>query len=159
RHARAMETHAAAISLRGDPAPGLFDGVDPARLGQDRMPTTAASLALSRSNSVNWCVAACPSEGWASTIFGEPDLERLWDAVASCTRLDEPDPVAAWRAHVERLRARCAQLDERRFDALRFRGPGTDLLVGLLPVSRWLGGGATINGRLTLVNMPTEEVF
>ena len=57
-------------------------------------------------------------------MFGEPDVERLWAAVETATRLDEPDPVAAWRPH----RAACAggprRLDERGFDAIRFRGPG-----------------------------------
>jgi len=33
-------------------------------------------------------------------MFGEPDLERLWKAVEFTVRLDEDDPVAAWRAHV-----------------------------------------------------------
>ena len=37
------------------------------------------------------------------TVFGEPDVERLWDAVATAVRLDEPDPVAAWREHIAKL--------------------------------------------------------
>jgi len=67
-------------------------------------------------------------------------VERLWDAVVVATRLDEPDPVAAWREHIAKLNGRAAHLDERRFDAIRFRGPGTDLTVGLSPQSRWLSG-------------------
>ena len=51
-------------------------------------------------------------------------------------------------------------LDERRFDAIRFRGPGTDLPVGLMPESRWLTGAEkTVTGIDDVVNMPTEEVF
>ena len=52
---------------------------------------------------VNWCVAACPNEGWARTIFGEPDVERLWELVAYCIRLDEPGTPAqgAWDLEVE----------------------------------------------------------
>src|SRR3712207_8866891 len=53
---------------------------------------------------ISWCVAGAPSEGWARAIFGEPDVDRLWQLVAEAVRLDEPDPVAAWRAHVERDR-------------------------------------------------------
>ena len=68
-----------------------------------------------------------------STVFGEPDVERLWEAVATAVRLDEPDPVAAWREHIARLEQRAAALNERRFDALRYRGPGTDLTIGLHP--------------------------
>ncbi len=52
-------------------------------------------------------------------------------------RLDEDDPVAAWREHLDRLDARAAALTELRPDAIRYRGPGTDLTVGLLPTAFW----------------------
>ena len=75
-------------------------------------------------------------------------------------RLDEPDPVAAWREHTARLRARCEQLDALQLAALHFDGPGTDLTVGLLPESRWIGGGIeTRDGIAHVPNLPTEEVF
>jgi aminopeptidase len=93
-------------------------------------------------------------------MFGEPDLDRLWDAVAAAVRLDEPDPVGAWRAHQEKLRTRCRQLDQGKFDAIRFTGPGTDLTVGLHPAAHWHGGGTeTQSGVAHIANMPTEEVF
>ena len=51
-------------------------------------------------------------------------------------------------------------LSERRFDAIRFRGPGTDLTIGLLPGSRWTSGTETTrSGVRCVVNMPTEEIF
>ena len=89
---------------------------------------------------IAWTIVGYPNPGWAKAVFGEPDVERLWQAVAVATRLDEDDPVAAWRTHIARLQERAALLDERRFDAIRFRGPGTDLTVGLMPESRWLTG-------------------
>ena len=39
------------------------------------------------------------------------------------------------------LKDRARQLNERRFDAVRFRGPGTDLTVGLLPIADWTAAG------------------
>ena len=58
------------------------------------------------------------------------------------------------------MQERAALLDERRFDAIRFRGPGTDLTVGLMPESRWQSGSEqTVTGIEEVVNMPTEEVF
>jgi len=93
-------------------------------------------------------------------VFGEPDVERLWEKVAFCMRLDEPDPVEAWREHIARLDARAATLTALRPDALRYRGPGTDLTVGLLPSARW--GSArfrTAGGIDYVANMPTEEIF
>jgi aminopeptidase len=113
-----------------------------------------------RENSVNWSVVAAPNEGWARQVFGEPDLERLWELIEFAMRLDEPDPVAAWREQGVRLKERAATLNALRPDALRFRGPGTDLTVGLLPNSRWDGGGSeTASGIRFFANMPTEEIF
>ena len=75
-------------------------------------------------------------------------------------RLDEDDPVAAWRAHVAKLGARAKLLNDMRVDSLRYRGPGTDLTVGLLPESRWQGCESTTSTGIPYVaNMPTEEVF
>jgi aminopeptidase len=93
-------------------------------------------------------------------VFGEPDVERLWDLVARAVRLDEADPVAAWAAHTALLDDRAGQLNERGFDAIRFRGPGTDLVVGLSQRSRWKGTyEETAYGLRHVVNLPTEEVF
>jgi aminopeptidase len=109
---------------------------------------------------VNWSGVAFPNEGWATQIFGEPDVERLWETVAFCTRLDEADPVVAWREHMAKLETRAAQMNERKFDALRYRGPGTDLTVGLLPNARWMSAlFRTADGREYVPNMPTEEIF
>src|SRR5207244_5285633 len=75
-------------------------------------------------------------------------------------RLDEPDAVAAGREHTALLRSRCDQRDALGFDALHFEGPGTDLTVGLLAESRWIGGGIeTRDGVPHVPNLPTEEVF
>jgi len=151
----------AQISIAGEPEPELLADVDQQRLGRAR-PVEAVKLYLNAVNerAINWTIAAFPTEGQAQQIFGEPDLERLWEAVAHAVRLDEPDPVAAWRAHTEKLRARCRVLNERAFDAIRFTGPGTDLTVGLIAGARWLGGGTeTRTGVFHVANMPTEEVF
>jgi aminopeptidase len=151
----------AQISIAGDPEPELLADVDQERLGRAR-PMEAAQRYMQglTDGAFNWTIAAFPTEGQAQQVFGEPDLDRLWDAVAHAVRLDEPDPVAAWREHIAKLQERSALLDERAFDAVHFRGPGTDLTVGLLPGARWLGGGTeTRNGIFYVANMPTEEVF
>jgi aminopeptidase len=152
---------AAVIQVAGEPEPELLSDLDQGRVGKAR-PVEAYRLYLEAVNKrlINWTIAAHPTAGQAQQIFGEPDLERLWEAVAHAVRLDEPDPVAAWRAHLEKLRARCAQLNELALDAVRFTGPGTDLTVGLLAGAQWQGGGArTRDGIDHVANMPTEEVF
>jgi aminopeptidase len=151
----------AIIMIGGDPEPELLADLDQQRVGKAR-PVAAMQRQLEFQNAktVNWTIAAYPTEGQALQMFGEPDVERLWEAMARTVRLDEPDPVAAWRAHSERLRARCELLDAQGFDAIRFSGPGTDLTVGLYPGSRWNGGGTTTaSGIQHVPNLPTEEVF
>ena len=91
--------------------------------------------------SVNWTGVAYPTAGWATQVFGEPDVERLWEAVAFCTRLDEADPVAAWREHMDRLERRAAELNELelRRDPLPRPGHGLDRRAarpGALDVAR-----------------------
>ncbi|MGG7379624.1 aminopeptidase, partial [Escherichia coli] len=69
-----------------------------------------------------------------------PDVDRLWSAVAHAMRLDQPDPAAAWSERLDELEARARAMTERGFDAIRYRGPGTELEVGLIAGSRWLAG-------------------
>jgi aminopeptidase len=93
-------------------------------------------------------------------VLGTPDVDALWQLVAETTRLEQPDPVAAWREHGARLSARAAVLNELELDAVRFRGPGTELEVGLIPGGRWGAAGTTTKGGIEFVpNLPTEEVF
>ncbi len=155
------EEHGALIQIVGDPEPELLADLDGTRVGKTRMRELAERyVKATNQRLINWAIVAFPNEGWATSVFGEPDVERLWDAVASATRLDEPEPVEAWRAHIDKLVARAAHLNERGFDSLRFRGPGTDLTVGLIRGSRWCTAlEETVDGRRHVVNMPTEEVF
>jgi aminopeptidase len=151
----------ATIGTTGDPEPELLADLPGERVGRARMPHLAeVKMAQMGDRVVNWTGIACPSAGWAAKMFGEPDLERLWEAVAFCTRLDEPDPAAAWHAHMDRLERRAAELNARGFDALHYRGPGTDLTVGLLDQARWMSARfTTADGIEYVPNMPTEEVF
>jgi aminopeptidase len=155
------EEGGATIALTGDPEPDLLGDLDQDRVGRAR-PRELVAEYFRQANErlVNWSILASPTEGWAQTMFGEPDMERLWEAIAYTNRLDEDDPVAAWNEHIARLEARSARLNELRLDALRFHGAGTDLTVGLLPESTW-GGGVeeTVFGVRHVPNMPTEEVF
>jgi aminopeptidase len=151
----------ALVSITGNPEPDLFRDLDGRRVGLTRATKLSeAHLRQITDGTINWTIVAYPNEGWAETVFGEPDIERLWGAVSSAVRLDEQDPVAAWNAHVDRLTARARAMTERDFDAVRFRGPGTDLAVALIPKSEWLTARTTTAwGHEFIPNMPTEEVF
>lgn len=156
-----FETKPAIVNLAGTPDPRLFDDLDPALVAKsDPRDFRAAYLPLVSDRVTNWVIVAAPNASWAEELFGEPDLERLWQLVAVATRVDADDPVEAWREHVATLKARAAAITDRRFDAIRYHGPGTDLTVGLLPASRWLAATFTTkDGIEHIPNLPTEEVF
>jgi aminopeptidase len=158
---RAFEDHPALIALTGNPDPNLLADLDAALVARSEpKEIRKRSLELIAGRHVNWTIVSAPNEGWARQVFGEPDLERLWDAVAVATRLDAPDLVSAWREHAAVLKARAETLDARGFDAVRFRGPGTDLTVGLIRGGRWMcATNETVTGVEHIPNLPTEEVF
>ena len=155
------EERPALIALTGNPDPDLLAGLDLGLVGRaDPREIRALMASAISARRFNWSIVSAPNAGWATQVFGEPDVERLWEAVATATRLDEPDPVEAWRAHTEKLKARADALEARSFDAVRFRGPGTDLTIGLLPTSRWMCATfETETGIKHIPNLPTEEVF
>jgi aminopeptidase len=153
--------HGALIAITGEPSPDLLSDLDQTRVGKLR-PVAAQkqSNELIGKQLINWTIVAMPNAAWAEQIFGSPDVDRLWQAVEKAVRLDAADPVSSWRAHINRLDAIANALAERRFDALHYRGPGTDLTVGLLSGSRWkCANFHTAFGVSHVPNLPTEEVF
>jgi aminopeptidase len=161
RTRRMGEARAAIIALTGDAEPDLLSDLPGPRVGKARPKEIAEENSRQINEQLNnWTVVGVPNEGWARQMFGEPDIDRLWELVAFCTRLDDADPVEAWREHVQALEQRAVALNALQFDAVRFTGPGTDLTVGLLPESRWQGVEShTAEGIPYVANMPTEEVF
>jgi aminopeptidase len=160
------ELEAARIVLSPFVAPGLLEGVDPARAGRDRLPTVRELFKVVDDRSVAWTVSPFPTEAWAQMVFPELEpaaaLDALWQDIEHVCRLDEPDPIGAWERRIHEIWEVASRLDALDLDALRFVGPGTDLTVGLLPSSRFAkdGGGATTRTGIHHVpNLPTEELF
>lgn len=151
----------ALIMIAGEDEPELLADLDQTRVGKARTIDALKEVRRGQGErTMAWTIAAWPTAGWAQLMFGEPDTERLWNAVAATVGLEDADPVASWKAHVAKLRERSRQLNELQLDALRYDGPGTDLTVGLLAEHKWLGGGVeTTYGAFHVPNMPTEEVF
>ncbi len=150
-------------------------GGDPALLrGQDTKKVARANVAMSKASrpamelitrhEINWTIVASATPAWARTISpDEPEdvaIARLWNAIFSCSRVLNDGAIENWRAHDAQLQSRAAHLNEKRFRALHYTGPGTDLVVGLADDHLWLGGGTIAgNGLHCIPNMPTEEVF
>ncbi|MDR3764264.1 MAG: aminopeptidase [Acidobacteriota bacterium] len=113
---------------------------------------------------INWTIVAGATPAWAASMFPNdaPDaaLAKLWEAIFFTSRIDVEDPVAAWKAHDAGLQKRAAHLNEKRYAALHYQGPGTDFRLGLADDHMWMGGGTEAgNGVYCIPNIPTEEVF
>ncbi|MCB4822247.1 aminopeptidase [Roseicella aerolata] len=164
--AQAFRDGAARLAIVGED-PALLAGQEPgkvARANRARSRAYRPALELISGTVINWSLVAAATPAWAKVMF--PDLPeeqamaRLWDAIFAASRVDAPDPVAAWAAHNAGLMARRTMLNGKRYAALHFRGPGTDLRVGLAEGHAWMGGLSTAkNGITGNPNIPTEEVF
>ena len=158
------EQRAARIGLSGPVAPGLLDDLDPVRSGRDHLPALRESGKLVNDRTTNWSIVPCPTREWAELVFpdlpGEEAEAELDRHLLHILRLDEPDPIAAWRERATTLVSSATTLTDRSFDALHYEGPGTDFTVGLLPGARWLAASfETVDGIEHMANIPTEEVF
>lgn len=154
----------ARISLSGPATPGLLDDLDPRRAGRDQLPFIREAGVVVNERTTNWAIVPYPTMGWARQVHPGLDddeaLARLAQQILHVCRLDEDDPVAAWRERSDFLVAIADRVTGRRFDALHFEGPGTDLTVGLLPTTRFMAARfETVEGIEHMPNLPSEEVF
>lgn len=146
--------------------PDLYNGIDPDRVATSRNTLLQKVWEPLRKyeNLSNWCVVATSAPAWARKVF--PDLpeeqavEKLWEAIFKACRIDVPDPVSAWEAHIQKLIKYKDYLNAKRYSALHYRAPGTDITIGLPEKQIWAGAQESFkNGVTCTVNIPTEEVF
>ena len=164
--AAAFDRGAARLAVVGED-PSLLSAQDPEKVARvNRARSVAYRPALERvvNFDINWNIVSFATPAWAKAVFpDQPEdvaVQRLWDAIFAASRVDGPDPIGEWQRHNEGLSRRTAFLNEKRYYALRFRGPGTDLTVGLADDHLWEGGASTAkNGVTCNPNIPTEEVF
>ncbi|BCH57624.1 aminopeptidase [Agrobacterium vitis] len=164
--AKAYAGGAARLAISGD-NPMLLASQDPAKVARANKANSIAykpALEPISNFDINWNISSYPNPSWAAQVF--PDLpldeavKKLADAIFAASRVDQPDPVAAWMAHNGELAKRSAWLNGERFSSLHFTGPGTDLRVGLADGHEWHGGSSTAKNGITCnPNIPTEEVF
>ncbi len=162
-----IEKNIAIISIvSSDPA--IYEGIDIVKI---KRYSKAHSIALkdyrnaTMNNEVRWCVVSVPSAAWALKVFPnlsqKEAIDKLWEAIAVAMRLNEADPVKAWKEHVEKLTARAQFLNESNFDSIHLKNnKGTDLTVGLPAGHIWTAAGEVAkDGVMFTANMPTEEIF
>ncbi|MCW2984267.1 MAG: aminopeptidase [Conexibacter sp.] len=156
--------HAARVGLTGPAHPGLLSDLDPSRVGRDQLPAVRETGQVVNERTTNWTAVPCPTRPWAQLVHPDLDADEAWvklcEEILHVCRLDTDDPIAAWRERAETLVAAAGRVTERRFDALRFVGPGTDLTVGLMKTSKFLAARfETVDGIVHLPNLPSEEIF
>lgn len=164
--AAAYRNGAARLAIVGED-PSLLAKEDPekvSRANRARSKAYMPALSLISNFDINWTIVSAATPSWARTMFPHDPEEiavaKLWSAIFSASRVDTPDPIAAWETHNAALHARTRMLNAKNYAALHFRGPGTDLRVGLADGHEWNGGAARAkNGIVCNANIPTEEVF
>ena len=163
---RMVEKGDALLSITGSD-PDLLGGLDPEILGMMQKTHLQQFSRVSEkvsANAINWCVVAAAGEGWAKKVFPELAPEKaqakLWEAIFETTRINQPDPIAAWQEHIINLRGRAKYLQAKQYTALHYSAPGTDFTLGLPNGHIWVSAQSLAqNGIAFTANMPTEEVF
>lgn len=147
--------------------PNLLEGVDPALIGKYRKAASQKyepTYKYIENNTQNWCVVSTATPAWARKVFPELPVEqaqeKLWEAIFDACRVNVKDPVKAWRDHAEKLHRNCEYLNGKKYTALHYKAPGTDLTLGLPENHIWMGASSTTVGGIEFIpNLPTEEVF
>ena len=164
--AKAFSANTARLSIVGDD-PMLLSTQDPGKVSRANKANSMAyqpALEKIAGFDINWNIIAWPGTAWAKLVFpnetADNAVRKLADAIFAASRVDREDPIAAWADHNAKLHEKTAWLNQNRFSALHFKGPGTDLTVGLADGHEWHGGASTAKNGITCnPNIPTEEVF
>lgn len=149
--------------------PQLYEGIDSKKL-EASMRTRIKNMKFATdargSNYCRWTIVCTPTAAWAKKIFpnaksNEEAIDLMWNAIIKAMRLDQPDPVQAWKEHIEKLTARAEFLNKNNFEYVHIKsGIGTDVKIGLVPNHLWLAAGEKAQDGIDFTaNMPTEEVF
>lgn len=156
----AVARRSAVIHLHTPARAELLEDIPLERAMRDVMPVTQRFWDAVDRGKLVWSLVPGVWRGMAQAMLGSGDVDALWEMLAPILRLDTPDPEAAWRDQLTRLRGRAALLQQRNFAGLHFRGGGTDLTVGLLAGARWVTvASETKWGQPYVSNLPSEEVF
>jgi aminopeptidase len=147
--------------------PDLLKDQDPDLVAQTKRVADTHMMPFRRrlmSDALNWSIISLPIPAWAAKVFPddapEEQMSKLWEAIFKICRIDQADPLAAWREHTKQLAATRDYLNAKQYTALKYTAPGTDLTLGMPENHLWHGGQKeTLGGIPFIPNLPTEEVF
>jgi aminopeptidase len=175
RHHEMADDRWARLTLVGAEFPTIFDDVDPAvmrRVASVRSKKVKFYTQAVMASQIQWCVAAVPTAAWAKQVFDSLSADeattKLWQVILRMCRVDQTDPVAAWRQHDHNLKQVANFMARNQVRSIRYFDPtpgpddkpATDLMIGLTDHPVWIGGSSFTPGGVEFQpNMPTEEVF
>ncbi len=115
-------------------------------------------------NVANWNIVMSPHPAISSKLFPELSAEearqRHWETIFKMCRIEGDDPVQDWKDHIANLEKRSNYLNSKKYHALHYKSPVTDLTIGLPDNHLWETARLGMkNGTKPVVNIPTEEVF
>ena len=147
--------------------PDLLKDVDPKRISNFQKASAKALKpwrSYTLSDKCKWSIISIPTESWAKKVFPDVStkeaMNKLWDAIFKCTRVDNGDPIKAWEEHNKNLKSKMDFLNDKNFKTLHFKSSKTDLTMDLPEGHIWQSGASfDPKGVSFNANMPTEEVF
>ena len=162
-----IEENWALIALVGTEDPDILASLNPERntkTGKAIAEAKKPFIEAIQNNRIQWIVAFVPTEILAGKIMNmEPSaaaIDKLWEVLIPILHLDNDDPSAEWVKSGKTLKRRASALNNLELKEVFFKGPGTDLKIGLSQKAIWHGGSSvTENGIGFSPNIPTEEIF
>jgi aminopeptidase len=147
--------------------PDLLAGQDPdliAEFNATNSKHMAPYFQAVSTNAINWTVTTAPVQGWIEKLFPNVPLEegrnKFWNTIFDICRVTRPDPVKAWKDHIAGLVARSNYMNGKQYSALKLKGPGTDLTIGMPKNHIWSSTRMTSQGGIDFTsNIPSEEIF
>jgi aminopeptidase len=149
------------------PNPELLKDIPGDTVAKDQKTASMAmapAMKYRMTGQTKWSIVAVPSPDWALSVFPEMDvhnaIDALWEKIFDATRVSENDPVEAWKKHDTNLKKYKNYLNEKQFEKIVLKAPGTDLEIYLADEHYWMGGSKkSLGGDDFVANIPTEEVF
>lgn len=156
----------AAFLLLVSEYPNVMKEVDPKKLST----MNAYSLETSRyynelrdKKVLAWCIAGVATKLWADHVFGKSanSLDKLWKAIFKTCLIDQEDTMKCLEDKRKEKEKRCKKLNSLHIKTLHYKNKlGTDFTIDLPKEAQWVPGETKLqNGKIVLVNYPSEEIF
>lgn len=149
------------IALNGNGELGVMDDVDPkypsgfkSAYFKANEPFTTRRMQMLQP----WNILDVPTIAWAKKL--DVSIDDLWEFLFEITGATRADGIEYALGISKDLDRRCKLLNDLHITTLHFVGDGTDLMVGLSPKARWIGGRKeSEDGTWFGPNWPSFEVF